>query len=110
MTRLDSHPDRADTATPRRRGAPKGNRNAWKHGGRSAAARAAREAARDALMARVPNACVLFPSLALASNVSAQLNREAAEQGIASSRLSRNETNNSVAQAAQSDGGIPPSD
>jgi hypothetical protein len=62
---------------PRKRGAPKGNRNAWKHVGRSAAAKAARAAARAGIVARLPHMSLLHPSLRFAATACEQLRAEA---------------------------------
>ena len=98
MTRLDSSSE--GTAAPRKRGAPNGNRNAWKHGARSAAAKAERAAVRGRRVASLPDARVLQPSLALADGVYAQIAANARR-----AQNSPNKTNNSVSHAPEGEGG-----
>jgi hypothetical protein len=97
---MNSILEHEDAPPPRRRGAPKRNRNAWKHGGRSAAAKAVRDAARTELVSRLPNADVLRSSLEFARAAYAQMAREAQ---IAQN--SPNKTNNSVARTGDGEGG-----
>src|ERR1041385_710920 len=70
MSAADSDPERE---LPRKAGAPKGNRNAWKHGRRSAAAKAARAADRADIVAFLPDPHLVFTSLAYADAVYAQV-------------------------------------
>jgi len=119
MTLTDSKP--VDARQPRKRGAPKGNRNAWKHGSRSAAAKAERESARTELVSRLPDADVLRPSLAFASAVYAQIAREVqiaqnlpnkANDSLArpdggGTHFSPNKTNNSIAREGTRKRGAP---
>jgi uncharacterized protein YjcR len=98
MTPTDSRLD--DARQPRKRGAPKGNRNAWKHGGRSAAAKAERESARTELVSRLPDAGVLRPSLEFASATYAQIARE-----VQISQNLANKTDNSLARPDEGEGG-----
>jgi uncharacterized protein YjcR len=98
-------PSSLDTvaAGPRRRGAPKGNRNAWKHGQRSAAAKAEREAARAALIARLPDGS-LFARIA--RNREPELKRLG--WGVALAQFPSNKTNNSISPMAEGEGNPPP--
>ena len=97
MTTLDSGSE--DTEVPRKRGAPKGNRNAWKHGARSAAAKAERAAIRGRRVASLPDARMLQPSLDCANWVHEQI---AAQAKCAQN--SPNKTNNSISQAPEGEG------
>jgi hypothetical protein len=117
MTYVDSTRGCASAAPPRRRGAPKGNRNAWKHGGRSAAAKLAREAARAALVARLPDARVWRPSLKFADTAHALLSGAAtrveshgvvAGEGEPPPSFLPNKTNNSVSSPKAGEGDPPP--
>ena len=101
MTLTDSKPDGA--RQPRKRGAPKGNRNAWKHGGRSAAAKVERERARAARVARLPQLLVLRPLIAHADASWAELTGEAKNV-----RFSTNKTINPVVLPAGVEGDPPP--
>src|SRR5437763_14108871 len=101
MMRVDSLLEGVAAAPPRKRGAPKGNRNAWKHGGRSAAAKLAREAARAKVVARLPDARVLLPSVkfgiavhALLDGGSSPARRGVAPEGEGGGDFSPNKTNN----------------
>ncbi len=114
MMRVDSTPDRAGTTPTRRPGAPKGNRNAWKHGGRSAAAKLARAAARAKIVARLPDARVLLPSVKFANAAHALLDggsssarRDIAPEGERRGDFSPNKTNNSVSRAEAGEGDPP---
>jgi len=98
MMPTDSRAD--DARQPRKRGAPKGNRNAWKHGGRSAAAKAERESARAELVSRLPDAGVLRPSLEFASAIHAQIALE-----VRSAQNLLNKTDNSLARSDEGEGG-----
>ncbi|HEX3944864.1 MAG TPA: hypothetical protein VHW69_12325 [Rhizomicrobium sp.] len=98
MTPTDSRAD--DARQPRKRGAPKGNRNAWKHGGRSAAGKAKRESARAELISHLPDADVLRPSLEFASAAYAQIARE-----VQIAQNLPNKTNNSLARPDEGEGG-----
>ena len=106
MTRADSDSSSVD-GSPRRRGAPKGNRNAWKHGGRSAAAKAARAAACAKIVAGLPDPNGLSRALALADVALAHLNWEAQAQQNA--QFPANKTNNSVGQSVKERSGDIPS-
>ncbi|HEX3651260.1 MAG TPA: hypothetical protein VHU18_00375 [Rhizomicrobium sp.] len=99
---MDSTLEQEGAAPPRRRGAPKGNRNAWKHGGRSAAARAERERARAARVARLPDPHILRPFIAHAEASCVELAREAKNP-----RFSTNKTINSVVLLAEGEGDPP---
>jgi uncharacterized protein YjcR len=92
-----------ETAPPRRPGAPKGNRNAWKHGGRSAAAKAEREAARSALMARLPDGSRF---VRIAEDSEPELERFGWHAALAQFRS--NKTNNSISRTAEGEGDPPP--
>ncbi|MBV9572362.1 MAG: hypothetical protein JO056_14070 [Alphaproteobacteria bacterium] len=91
--------DTEETNAPRKRGAPKGNRNAWKHGARSAAAKAERAAIRGRRVASLPDARVLQPSLAHVDWAYAQI-----EAGARRAQNSPNKTNNSVWPAVEGEG------
>jgi len=106
MTTLDSIPESPDGA-PRRRGAPEGNRNAWKHGGRSAAAKAAREAARARIAASLPSPGAVLPSLAFANSAYARLRGVSEPAGEGGARFSGNKTNNSLAREGTRKRGAP---
>lgn len=97
MTLTDSKSD--DARQPRKRGAPKGNRNAWKHGSRSAAAKAARESARAELVSRLPDVGILRPSLEFASAIHAQIALE-----VRSAHNLPNKANNSLARPDEGEG------
>ena len=100
MDMMDSEPA---PAPRKRRGAPRGNRNAWKHGRRSAAAKAEREAARAALIARLPD-CSLF--VRIAENSEPELKRLGWDAALAQFRS--NKTNNSTSRMAEGEGDPPP--
>lgn len=125
MTTPDSFDDHAP---PRKRGAPKGNRNAWKHGKRSAAAKAERQAARARIVAKLPDPRMLRSSLARADAAVAHFRAacpspaDAGDNRIGVSppqiegggdpppHFSRNKTNNSVAGEVRGDRGTPSPD
>jgi hypothetical protein len=102
MTTTDSNPSEAAPASLRRRGAPKGNRNAWKHGGRSVAAKVAREAARADILAHVPDGSVFVQ---IAGRHEAEIRRLGWDAELA--RVESNKTNNSVARPKDGEGGSP---
>jgi hypothetical protein len=87
--------DIAEKPSPRKRGSPKGNRNAWKHGERSAAASQARAAARARIIALLPDASVVADSLMSANFVHARL-----AGTMQNASQSPNKTNNSVASGS----------
>jgi hypothetical protein len=101
MRTTDSKPH--DARQPGKRGAPKGNRNAWKHGGRSAAAKAERASARAARVARLPGPDMLRPLIAQADASYVQLMAE--EKNM---RFSTNKTIKSVVLPAEGEGDPPP--
>jgi hypothetical protein len=101
MTLTDSKPDGAQQ--PRKRGAPKGNRNAWKHGERSAAAKAERESARAVRGARLLDPHVLRPFIAHSDASWAELTGEAKDI-----RFSTNKTINSGVLLREGQGDPPP--
>src|SRR4051812_2289406 len=103
MTTTDSNPGDATPASLRKRGAPKGNRNAWKHGGRSAAANVARAAARADILAHVPDGSVFGQ---IAARHEAEVRRLGWDAELA--RVESNKTNNSVACRKDGEGGPPP--
>jgi hypothetical protein len=114
MMRVDSTVEGAAAAPPRKRGAPKGNRNAWKHGGRSAAAKRTREAARAKVVARLPDARVLLPSVkfanaahALLDGGSSRARRGVAPEGEGGGDFTPNKTNNSLSRAEAGEGDPP---
>jgi uncharacterized protein YjcR len=102
MTTTDSNPGDATPASLRKRGAPKGNRNAWKHGGRSAAANVARAAARADILAHVPDGSVFGQ---IAARHEAEVRRLGWDAELA--RVESNKTNNSVACRKDGEGGPP---
>ena len=77
MTTMGWMESGAERAPPKKRGAPKGNRNAWKHGHRSAAAKLAREAARAPIVARLPDGHALCGALAAGDAATRNLKRQA---------------------------------
>jgi uncharacterized protein YjcR len=104
MTTMDSNlDDMAPTPRSRRRGAPKGNRNAWKHGQRSAAAQVAREAARRGVIDRLPD-----PNLFVRLGANHQPEIQYLGWEAALPQFRSNKTNNSVARADKGEGTPPP--
>jgi uncharacterized protein YjcR len=103
MTTLDSDPDDSAAAQPRKRGAPRGNRNAGKHGGRCAAAKAEREAARNALIARLSDGSLF---VRIAEDSEPELKRLGWDMALAQFRS--NKTSNSISRAAEGEGDPPP--
>jgi uncharacterized protein YjcR len=104
MTTTDSGAKHiGESPRARKRGAPKGNRNAWKHGGRSAMAKAEREATRAALIARLPDSSLF---VRIAENSEPELKRLGWDVALAQFRS--NKTNNSVSRTAEGEGGPPP--
>ncbi|MFL5236395.1 MAG: hypothetical protein ACJ8EL_02100 [Rhizomicrobium sp.] len=100
MTTTDANA--GDAPAPRKRGAPKGNRNAWKHGGRSAAAKAGRKAARERVVACLPDAGVFVQ---IARRHEPEIKRLGWDAELA--RIESNKTNNSVSQAKEGEGDPP---
>jgi uncharacterized protein YjcR len=103
MTTMDSHAGDAAACVPRKAGAPKGNRNAWKHGKRSAAAQVARAAARRDVIDQLPD-----PNLfvRLGANHQPELQRLGWEGALPQFRS--NKTNNSIAAVEEGEGTPPP--
>jgi uncharacterized protein YjcR len=99
MTTTDSS---TEDAAPRKRGAPRGNRNAWKHGGRSAAAKAEREAARERVAASLPDPNLLVQ---IARRHEPAIKRLGWDAELA--RIESNKTNNSVARDGPRKRGAP---
>ncbi len=100
---MDSPLDDEGALPPRRRGAPKGNRNAWKHGGRSAAAKLAREAARARVIDRLPDAGLF---VRIAGRSEPEIRRLGWDAALA--QIQRNKPNNSVARTRGEEGDPPP--
>jgi uncharacterized protein YjcR len=104
MTTTDSGAKHiGESPSARKRGAPRGNRNAWKHGGRSAMAKAEREAARAALIARLPDSSLF---VRIAENSEPELKRLGWDVALAQFRS--NKTNNSISPRAEGEGAPPP--
>lgn len=101
MTGTEFPPDDSDEKPPRRTaGAPKGNCNAWKHGRRSAAAKAARVNARAEIVARLPDARDLLVSVAIADRLHTHISSV-----IQNAHAAPNKTNNFVAPGSRREEG-----
>jgi hypothetical protein len=88
-------------APPRKRGAPKGNRNAWKHGKRSASAKAARAVVSARVIEGLPDPNLFVE---MAQRNQARLKRIGWDAALA--QILPNKTNKSIS-AERGEGGAP---